>query len=222
MLHRSLFLLVAASLLAGVFAGTHEAGLKFLEENRKKEGVVTLPSGLQYKVLKKGTGLFHPSVNSPCECHYAGTLIDGTEFDSSYARGTPTTFAPNQVIKGWTEAMQLMVEGDKWEMYIPSELAYGDSDKGPHIKAGDPLIFKMEIIKIKGDKVPASRCDVKTLEGCTEKESAFVTKFKEPEAAQKELKRLNGMDAKKMTSELANWLELRIRLLKDVVPKEEL
>ena len=94
-----------------------EAGIKFLEENKSKEGVITLPSGLQYKVLKEGPGLEHPKVGTPCECHYAGRLLDGTEFDSSYKRGQPTTFAPNQVIKGWTEAMQLMVVGDKWEMY---------------------------------------------------------------------------------------------------------
>lgn len=224
MLRRSLLLMVATSLLAGVFAGTHEAGLKWLAENKDKEGVITLPSGLQYKVLKKGTGAFHPTQNSPCECHYEGKLISGTVFDSSYERGTPTTFAPNQVIKGWTEAMQMMVEGDKWEMYIPSELAYGDSDKGAHIKAGDPLIFQMEIIKIKGDKVAASRCDVKTLEDCNEKEAAFVTKFKEPEAAKKELTRLSGMDAKKMKAELADWLGLRMKLLRDIVSsaKEEL
>lgn len=77
----------------------------------KEQGVITLPSGLRYKVIKKGDGKSHPTVDSPCLCHYAGSLIDGTEFDSSYSRGSPTTFAPNQVIKGWTEAMQLMVEG---------------------------------------------------------------------------------------------------------------
>uniref|UniRef100_A0A7S3FA55 peptidylprolyl isomerase n=1 Tax=Haptolina ericina TaxID=156174 RepID=A0A7S3FA55_9EUKA len=95
----------------------------------------------------------HPTVSSPCECHYAGRLLDGSEFDSSYKRGSPTTFAPNQVIKGWTEAMQLMVVGDKWEMYIPMEMAYGPSGKPPKIPGGATLIFIMEIIKIKGDKV---------------------------------------------------------------------
>lgn len=95
-------------------AGSNEEGLKFLEDNKSKEGVVVLPSGLQYKVLNKGSGAHHPTVSSPCLCHYSGQLIDGTVFDSSYERGSPTTFAPNQVIKGWTEAMQLMVEGDKF------------------------------------------------------------------------------------------------------------
>jgi len=128
-------------------------GQAFLEANKQKDGVVTLPSGLQYKVLEEGGGLQHPTIDSPCECHYAGQLLDGTEFDSSYKRGAPTTFAPNQVIKGWTEAMQLMVVGDKWEMYIPMELAYGPAGKPPKIPAAATLIFQMEIIKIKGAKV---------------------------------------------------------------------
>jgi len=131
-----------------------EASLAFLEANKTKDGVLVLPSGLQYKVLRAGRGLEHPKVGTSCECHYAGTLLDGTEFDSSYKRGSPTSFAPNQVIKGWTEAMQLMVEGDKWEMYIPMELAYGPSGKPPKIPAAAALIFIMEIIKIKGDTVP--------------------------------------------------------------------
>jgi len=133
-----------------------EAGIAFLAENKSKEGVITLASGLQYKVLEEGAGLEHPKVSTPCECHYAGRLLDGTEFDSSYKRGEPTTFAPNQVIKGWTEAMQLMVVGDKWEMYIPMELAYGPSGKPPKIPAAATLIFIMEIVKIKGEVVPKS------------------------------------------------------------------
>merc|ERR1712178_464800 len=92
--------------------------------------------------------------NTPCECHYKGTLIDGVQFDSSYDRGQPTTFAPNQVIKGWTEAMQLMVEGDKWEMYIPAELAYGDRGAGGKIPGGSTLIFVMKLEKIKGQSKP--------------------------------------------------------------------
>lgn len=99
--------------LVVVLAGSNEKGLAFLEENKQKDGVVTLPSGLQYKVLQKGKGPAHPTIDSPCSCHYEGKLIDGTVFDSSYERGEPTTFAPNQVIKGWTEAMQLMVAGGK-------------------------------------------------------------------------------------------------------------
>merc|ERR1719478_366815 len=135
-----------------------EAGVAFLEENKAKPGVLTLASGLQYKVLEEGAGLEHPLVSTPCACHYAGRLIDGTEFDSSYKRGTPTTFAPNQVIKGWTEAMQLMTEGDKWEMYIPSELGYGDGGSGDKIKGGDVLVFTIEILEILGGKVRAVKC----------------------------------------------------------------
>jgi len=131
-----------------------EAGIKFLEENKSKDRVVTLASGLQYKVLNEGRGMEHPKVDTPCACHYAGRLLDGTEFDSSYKRGDTTTFAPNQVIKGWTEAMQLMVEGDKWEMYIPYELAYGERGKPPKIPAAATLLFIMEIVKIKGVTVP--------------------------------------------------------------------
>merc|ERR1712232_748426 len=118
-------------------------------------GVAALPSGLLYKVLKKGDGKAHPTADSPCDCHYKGTLVSGKEFDSSYKRGQPTTFAPNQVIKGWTEAMQLMVEGDKWEMYIPYEMAYGERGSPPKIPGCACLIFVMEIVKIKGATVPA-------------------------------------------------------------------
>merc|ERR1711939_500423 len=172
---RSLF---AALLVVALANATNEAGTKWLADNAKKEGVVTLPSGLQYKILKKGSGAHHPTKDSPCECHYEGTLIDGTEFDSSYKRGEPTTFAPNQVIKGWTEAMQLMVEGDKWEMYIPSDMAYGESGSPPKIPGGSALIFRMEIIKIKGDKKPAIKCDPATLDGCDDKEKGFIEKMK--------------------------------------------
>merc|ERR1712093_965651 len=149
----------------------------------------------QYKVLREGDGIAHPTADSPCECHYKGTLIDGTQFDSSYDRGSSTSFAPNQGIKGWTEAMQLMVEGDKWEMYIPSELGYGDSGSPPKIGGGDVLVFTMEIIKIKGDKKPASKCDVKTLDGCKDKEKDYVEKIKGKgkEKIETELKRLAGM-----------------------------
>lgn len=105
----------------------------------------------EYKVIKSGEdGAPSPLVGTPCACHYRGTLIDGTEFDSSYKRGQPSTFAPNQVIKGWTEAMQMMKEGDKWELYIPSELAYGESQRGQYITPGAVLVFELEIVKVKG------------------------------------------------------------------------
>jgi len=190
-----------------------------LEENGKKDGVVSLPSGLQYKVLRTGSGADHPTPDSPCECHYEGRTAQqwpsGDKFDSSYDRGSPTSFAPNQVIKGWTEAMQLMVEGDKWEMYIPSELGYGDGGSPPKIGGGDVLVFTMEIIKIKGGKTPASRCDVKTLEGSTDKQKEYVSKQKEKgkDKIEAELKRLTGMKGGTMKEDKMAWLTSRINLL---------
>ena len=125
------------------------------QANAQKEGVVTRPSGLQYKVIKSAPPLApSPLAATPCECHYKGTLIDGTEFDSSYKRGQPTTFAPNQVVKCWTEAMQLMGEGDTWELYCPSELAYGDRQRGQFITPGAVLVFTLEMPKVKGDNKP--------------------------------------------------------------------
>eukprot|EP00934_Nitzschia_sp_Nitz4_P005695 Nitzschia sp. Nitz4//scaffold35_size145790//120754//121414//NITZ4_003053-RA/size145790-processed-gene-0.214-mRNA-1//1//CDS//3329549193//5685//frame0 len=141
--------LLFLSLIVFVSAGTNQAGLDFLAKKATEEGVVKLDSGLMYKELVAGTGKT-PLVNSPCSCHYSGALIDGTEFDSSYKRGKPTTFAPNQVIKGWTEAMQLMKEGGKWELYIPSELAYGDRGAGGRIPGGSVLVFTLELLEVKG------------------------------------------------------------------------
>jgi FKBP-type peptidyl-prolyl cis-trans isomerase FklB len=149
MARRSL-LIVLMALFAGVAcAATTPEGRAFLEANKLKEGVVETSSGLQYRVLKEGPeGTPSPAVNTPCSCHYRGTTIDGKEFDSSYSRGQPTTFAPNQVIKGWTEAMQLMREGDKYELVIPSELAYGDRQMGADITPGAVLVFTLEILKV--------------------------------------------------------------------------
>ena len=120
----------AACLVAVAIAGTTPEGKEWLAKKETEDGVKKTDSGLLYKVLKSGSeGAKQPKIDTPCECHYRGTLIDGREFDSSYSRGMPATFAPNQVIKGWTEAMQMMKEGDHWELYIPSELAYGDANR---------------------------------------------------------------------------------------------
>mmetsp|Transcript_14696 Transcript_14696/g.19255 ORF Transcript_14696/g.19255 Transcript_14696/m.19255 type:complete len:187 (+) Transcript_14696:93-653(+) len=121
----------------------------YLETNAKKAGVTVLSSGLQYRVLREGPENGpSPGPTTKCTCHYEGTTVGGKVFDSSYQRGQPIDFAPNQVIKGWTEAMQLMKEGDKWELVIPSDLAYGNRQMGPDIYPGATLIFKMEIIKV--------------------------------------------------------------------------
>lgn len=120
----------------------------FFKENKTKEGVKTLPSGLQYKVLKSGKGK-SPKLSSTVEAHYVGKLLDGTEFDNSYKRGAPLTTKVTGVIKGWTEILQLMKEGDKWEVYIPSDLAYGPRGSGPKIGPNAALIFDMELISVK-------------------------------------------------------------------------
>merc|ERR1719231_1730376 len=128
---------------------SEDTGTEWLKAKGREDGVVTLPSGLMYKVLKSGPKEGKsPKANTPCNCHYEGTLINGTVFDSSYKRGEPTTFAPNQVIPGWTEAMQLMKEGDKWELYCPPNLAYGRYSPSPKIPANSTLIFQMEIISM--------------------------------------------------------------------------
>lgn len=129
-------------------AAVKAEGEAFLAENAKKEGVVTLPSGLQYKVLNAGTGAT-PKASDSVECHYEGRLIDGSVFDSSYQRGETATFGVTQVIAGWVEALQLMKEGDKWQLYIPYNLAYGERGAGAQIPPYATLIFDVELIKVK-------------------------------------------------------------------------
>ncbi len=126
-----------------------QLGEAFLEKNLQQEGVQATKSGLQYKVITSGNGPV-PGPEDVVSCHYRGTLIDGTEFDSSYARNAPAEFPVNRVIDGWTEALQLMHVGDKWQLYIPADLAYGDSPPGPPIKPGSVLIFDIELLSIVG------------------------------------------------------------------------
>ncbi len=127
---------------------TKRIGQEFLMANKAKEGVVELPSGLQYKVIIEGTGV-KPKATDMVEVHYRGTLIDGTEFDSSYSRGTPASFPVNGVIKGWQEALQLMAEGSKWQLVVPSDLAYGERSAGAQIGPHSTLLFDVELLKIK-------------------------------------------------------------------------
>ncbi len=129
-----------------------KSGEEFLAENKKKEGITTTASGLQYKVETKGTGKV-PVVGDTVTCHYRGTLVDGTEFDSSYKRGQPAEFPVTGVIKGWTEALQLMPIGSKWKLFIPSNLAYGDNGSPPKIPGGAALIFDIELIDAKPSEV---------------------------------------------------------------------
>lgn len=129
------------------YAQNKVSGETFLAENAKKEGVVTLPSGLQYQVITEGSGK-KPSATDRVQCHYEGTLIDGTIFDSSIKRGEPAVFGVNQVIKGWVEALQLMQEGAKWRLYIPYDMAYGEHSAGEMIPPYSALIFDVELIKV--------------------------------------------------------------------------
>jgi FKBP-type peptidyl-prolyl cis-trans isomerase len=132
-------------------AAARKEGEDFLAANKSKPGVVTLPSGLQYKILNAGSGP-KPTASDTVSCNYRGTLINGKEFDSSYKRGQPVSFPVGGVIKGWTEALQLMPVGSKWQLFIPSDMAYGDRGAGPDIGPGQTLIFEVELLKIEEPK----------------------------------------------------------------------
>jgi len=148
-------------------AANKTEGEAFLAANKSKDGVVTLPSGLQYKILTAGTGP-KPTASDSVVCNYRGTLINGTEFDSSYKRGQPATFGVGQVIKGWTEALQLMPVGSKWQLFIPSSLAYGERGAGAEIGPNAALIFEVELLSIqdktKDDKSKEDKKDDKSQE----------------------------------------------------------
>jgi FKBP-type peptidyl-prolyl cis-trans isomerase FklB len=141
-------------------AANKTEGDAFLAANKSKEGVVTLPSGLQYKILTAGTGP-KPTASDSVKCNYRGTLINGTEFDSSYKRGQPATFAVGQVIKAWTEALQLMPVGSKWQLFVPASLAYGERGAGAEIGPDATLIFEVELLSIE-DKAKGDKTDDKS------------------------------------------------------------
>lgn len=136
-------------------SGAKKAGETYLAQNKSKAGVITLPSGLQYQVLKEGNGP-KPTINDQVKCHYIGSFIDGKEFESSYKNGQPVTFPVGGVIRGWTEALQLMPIGSKWKLFIPSDLGYGDMDNGP-IAGGSTLIFEVELIEVVKADQPATQ-----------------------------------------------------------------
>ena len=133
-------------------AASIEQGVQFLEENKKRPNVVTLPSGLQYEVINEGKVGTYAKATDQVKCYYEGTLIDGTLFDSSIKRGQPAVFGVNQVIPGWVEALQLMPEGAKWKLYIPSDLAYGAQGAGEMIPPHSTLIFEVELLEILSQK----------------------------------------------------------------------
>lgn len=131
-----------------VITANKKAGADFMETNKSVEGMQTTTSGLQYLVLQEGTGTEHPSASDRVKVHYEGKLLDGTVFDSSIKRGEPISFGLNQVIKGWTEGVQLMVVGEKTRFFIPSQMAYGDKGAGGDIPGGSTLIFDVELLGI--------------------------------------------------------------------------
>eukprot|EP00545_Synedropsis_sp_CCMP1620_P005746 CAMPEP_0119013434 /NCGR_PEP_ID=MMETSP1176-20130426/8449_1 /TAXON_ID=265551 /ORGANISM="Synedropsis recta cf, Strain CCMP1620" /LENGTH=239 /DNA_ID=CAMNT_0006966525 /DNA_START=13 /DNA_END=732 /DNA_ORIENTATION=- len=212
-MYRSLLSFLLLPLLAYAI---DQASIDFLRINSEKEDVKTLFSGLQYKILKKGPGQHHPTPNSPCSCHYEGRFIDGKVFESSYDNGSPVTIAPQEVIQGWTEAMQLMQVGDKFELYIPPELAYGDEGAGKLIPGGAVLIFQMEMLEIKGDKLPALTCDPADPKTCSDKENAYVAKMrqKSQEDLQRQMMRLVKTMDPSMDQEKKDWIMRRSWILK--------
>src|SRR6185312_3935794 len=133
--------------MANKISAVKEAGIKFLEENKKRAGVVTLPDGLQHEVITKGTGPI-PKATDTVKANYIGTLINGEEFDNSYKRGQPLTIPVSGVIRGWTEALELMPVGSKWKLFVPSDLGYGDRGAGSAIPGGSALIFEIELLNI--------------------------------------------------------------------------
>jgi len=207
---------VACLVLATVAAATDDAGTAYLEKKSAEADVVTLPSGLRYKVMVKGAGSFHPAVDSPCHCRTAGTLIDGTSFDDVTAR----PIAPDQAMGGWKEALQLMVEGDKWELYLPSELA--TRDRPPNIPGDAALVFTIELIKITGMRQPW-KCHVATLEDCDDRMRAYITTSQadfggDPDELEIEITRLFKMSGEgDMDEGLQVWINIRVFLLQQMM-----
>ena len=239
-------------------ARTSQEGLRFLLSKRSDPEVVEMTSGLMYKVLRHGHGHRHPSATTPCKVHYVGTLMDGTKFDSSHDRGAPSTFAPNEVIAGWTEALEMMVEGDKvspvmqnrvwnvlydnkayrlddktqWEMYLPSEIAYGDEGSPPDIQGGQVLIFQMELLEILGEDGPDKlRCDAWTEERCNEEEIKYIKKLQHWDLHKKkfEIKRLkkvmeDNKESHRFRPSMIDSMRRRVHILKQMVtyqPEQE-
>jgi len=217
-------LAIVLSALASIqltIAGSNPESLKFLIDNSREPGVITHPSGVQYKILEKGDGLEHPKGDSRARFNFEGRLINGKVFDSTYDRGEdsgPIAISPKTSIRGWMEIIPLMVVGDKWELYIPSDMAYGDiGRKMPVVGGGETVIFVMELTHILGPTTPASKCDVITLADCDDKEKGYIEKvkgkFTNAELMWGELTRLQKVSAGTMTDKSRLWSARRSRIL---------
>jgi FKBP-type peptidyl-prolyl cis-trans isomerase FklB len=232
--------LILLSLLGRLGTATDEAGTAFLQSNRDKDGVVEVTSGgWQYKTLVNGTGTYHPESLCRCLCHYEGRLVDGYVFDSSYERGEALRIAPNQVIDGWFKAMQHMVEGDKWEVYLPSDLGYGERGHPPDIPAEAALIFILEMIAVDcPQRTPALQCHLAlgndpygsvksmTVQGfCSEKEVTYIAKIEAwtPEKLRRESVRLGRLveEGASMTFDLKEWIQRRLSLVQQLLDKAD-
>lgn len=193
------------------------------------ENTTVLESGLMYQIMKNGTGLYTPMGESKITVNFHGVNpMNGEVYGSTYFKGELSEVYIKDVLKGWAEALRMMVEGDKWFLIIPSELAYGEEGKYPSVGPDEPLTVEIEIIKIHDWRVPVSQCNIKTRENCSDKENKFMDKFMvmggkqlNTEAAIKELTRLESAFQPGMKPEVGDWMEERIRLLKELTQEEE-
>jgi hypothetical protein len=192
---------------------TNEAGVQFLQENKLKPGVVMLPSGLQYKILQSGEGTKHPKPDSECKVDYEAVTLDGSQIDSSYIMGEPYVFAPNEVLPGMQEALQLMVEGDTWELYVSAELGVRDADRDDTVE-GEVIIYTVKLVEIEGDVIPAM-CKVDGFVRCSDKEIKYIERIREWDASKhaSEYQRLKGIQGSKVKKELKLWLDQRVNIL---------
>eukprot|EP00928_Gymnodinium_smaydae_P092998 TRINITY_DN77009_c0_g1_i1.p1 TRINITY_DN77009_c0_g1~~TRINITY_DN77009_c0_g1_i1.p1 ORF type:complete len:282 (-),score=49.31 TRINITY_DN77009_c0_g1_i1:43-804(-) len=211
------------------------AGIEFLMKNEHRDGVILLPSGVQYKVLSEGSGDFHPLPDSKCLVHFAGTTLALTPgaleedesawntFEKSSAT-LPATFAPFERVPGWAEALRHMVEGDRWEVYIPPELGYGNDGWGGQVKGDDVLIVRMELVEIQGGKEPAEKCNIEDWSGCSERQKLYLDRMMTASAAKRrvELKKLRYNKAAGLPDSHKKWFVQRLQLVTKLVARDEL
>lgn len=228
----------------GERTGSNVEAVRFLEANKKRSGVVTLLSGLQYRVVREGNGGYHPSEDSSCDCHYVGTSSrlmpdffaqekneeQWESFDSTRrtVAKQPAALEPHSIV--WGQALKMMVEGAIWDIFVPSELIKkkevddGEDDEKDLKKSGDVLIFRVELLRIKGQQVPVDICDIQSWKGCSERQRAYVERMqkKTKEKWTSEVERLESMTGDEMTEEDKSWILTRVKLLRSILARDEL